>query len=158
MRLCFWARSSPAPACHLHSPGTEAELTTGGKGDSLKAKSRRNQSFRSRLYLGRSGAGGGGEERRRQRMTATPRQLANSQAPGSATAVSTRSALRLSRVLAAGWEQSSGGRRRGGEGQRATSHQDRARGHNDLRASQDKTGLGNRHPKTHTRSPNLRKE
>lgn len=79
LRLCFWARSSPAPACvtaSLRGPRRSSQQV--GRGTSRGPKRRRNQSFRARPYLGRRGAGGGGEGRRRQRMTATPRQLANS--------------------------------------------------------------------------------
>ena len=79
LRLCFWARSSPAPACvtaSLRGPRRSSQQV--GRGTSRGPKRRRNQSFRARPYLGRRGAGGGGEGRRRQRMTATPRQLTNS--------------------------------------------------------------------------------
>lgn len=86
--LFLGAELPGARVCHRQSPGTEAELTTGGEGD-------RESKFPSAAGWGRGG--GGGARRRRQQMTTTLRQLANSSAPGAAATASvpTRSARRL---------------------------------------------------------------
>lgn len=98
MRLCFRARSSPEPVCVTASlPGPRRSSQQVGRGARRGPKRRRNLSFRERRCLKKREAGGGGEGRRRQQMTATPRQLANSSAPGAAATavVPTRSARRL---------------------------------------------------------------
>lgn len=76
-----------ARVCHRQSPGTEAELTTGGEGD-VESKF---PSAAGCLGGGGEGAGGGGARRRRQQMTTTLRQLANSSAPGAAAAAAAAS-------------------------------------------------------------------
>lgn len=64
MRLCFWARSSPAPACYRRqSPETEAELTTGGEGDSPRAKKEKESKFPSAAVSGEEGGRGRGRGR-----------------------------------------------------------------------------------------------
>lgn len=54
--LFLGAELPGARVCHRQSPGTEAELTTGGEGDSPRAKKEKESKFPS------GGMGGGGQE------------------------------------------------------------------------------------------------
>lgn len=49
-----------ARVCHRQSPGTEAELTTGGEGGSPKAKKEKESKFPSAAVSGEEGGRGAG--------------------------------------------------------------------------------------------------
>lgn len=90
--LFLGAELPGARVCHRQSPGTEAELTTGGEGDSPRAKKEKESKFPS------GGMGGGGKRRGRREAEAAndrdPEATGKLSAPGAAaaTAVPTRSA------------------------------------------------------------------
>lgn len=50
-----------ARVCHRQSPGTEAELTTGGEGDSPRAKKEKESKFPSAVVSGEEGGGRRGQ-------------------------------------------------------------------------------------------------
>lgn len=53
--LFLGAELSGARVCHRQSPGTEAELTTGGEGDLLRAKKEKESKFPSSVVSGEEG-------------------------------------------------------------------------------------------------------
>lgn len=140
-----------ARVCHRQSPGTEAELTTGGEGDSPRAKKEKESKFPSVAGSGEEGAGGGGggAEAANDRDPAAAGKLLGSRRR--------RRGPRPERTQSRPADSAEPSLRDGdgarGAREGALGRRDRAGGRGDSRASQDRSGLGKS-----PRSPSLKRE
>lgn len=152
VRLCFWARSSPAPACVTASlRGLRRSSQQVGRGTRRGPKRRRNQSFRAWRGLGRRGAGGGGggAEAANDRDPAAAGKLLGSRRRRRGPRPE-RTQPRPADSAEPSLRDGDGAR---GAREGALGRRDRAGGRGDSRASQDRSGLGKS-----PRSPSLKRE